>query len=425
MEGHFAKTVPQEDEDEQFDIAVPVPIPPKEPKYLKIVAHAPAGVKQSAPMPPHTYENSEFDPRGEHIYETLPSCHCKSKLSTGEPPQQKYENQKIESASTNKITFEGSPLHVYQAFPCVSSEALLKESDLPQPDGYVNQEIHPTLLDGIAFAGGDLHVYHVPAQPIVPPPSLPPRSSNPTHSLPPSSPSPPPLLPNLNKSHQLLPGEPYSSESDPTSLGQLQPVYPDKTSHGFTQLQLLPEVPGYSKLHSYVGMHNTNAGVTLTNPTKAANGKTYRSWSTPVENPGVELQQKLEKRAALLHAANTETQLALPPQNAPSPPTSKTKPLPHPPPKPKSTSPPLSKLSSAIPPHEKPIFVPPPPPPFPPETKSQPSPTFPSATSSSHSQVQAKSLISKATIGPKITTTTRPAELFNRFDQPASNYGQR
>jgi len=59
MEGHFAKTVPYEEEDEQFDIAVPVPIPPKEPKYLKIVAHAPAGVKQSAPMPPQTISSDD------------------------------------------------------------------------------------------------------------------------------------------------------------------------------------------------------------------------------------------------------------------------------------------------------------------------------------------------------------------------------
>ena len=63
MEGHLVQH--STTEDEQFDIAVPVPIPPKEPEYLKIVAHIPA--KQLAPMPPHhTYENSELDPKGEH-----------------------------------------------------------------------------------------------------------------------------------------------------------------------------------------------------------------------------------------------------------------------------------------------------------------------------------------------------------------------
>ena len=180
---------------EEYDIATPMKIPPREHRYLTIIIDTPPTLQsqQESKLASNTYENNslemksssclQLDGRDMHVYSTpkpqsmrhANASGTQSATSAGEVVA-KYENQNIQNGSNNGINFSSSPLHVYEAAP--------PSSDVPHRSGsikktaYENSEIHLTSSGGIAFGGQDLHVYEIPSEkrpPTPPPPPLPPK----------------------------------------------------------------------------------------------------------------------------------------------------------------------------------------------------------------------------------------------------------
>ena len=157
---------------EEFDVAVPIKIPPRKKEYLTIVEDNSAPEDSSTKKPPKqpTLHGCEASPPvGDykdarncklHVNRTQTPINGieqhRSVHTGGAEPVSSYENRGIEASPKRATNLSGSTLHIYST-PLPSSLSVVgTQSNLP------NEKIQPLSTGEIAVSAERLHTYSVP-----------------------------------------------------------------------------------------------------------------------------------------------------------------------------------------------------------------------------------------------------------------------